>query len=128
MIDAPEPTLGMWMIYDYDEGPYLISIHSKPEAAISSNDVGYKIGFLPLDMEFGEAVHWWEERKEREARYIEEENAAYEAPTDPVMPPAPEPLSFGPRTPPPSPNSPPMRHGNRDISGDDEDGEGGADQ
>ena len=53
---------GVWLIYDYDRGPYAQSIHaSAAEAAREAAQQGYgRVGFWPLGMELGDAVKVWE--------------------------------------------------------------------
>jgi hypothetical protein len=60
MPDVP----GVWLVYDYDHGPYAISIHEDaPTAARVAARQGYgKVGFWPLDSELREAVDAWERR------------------------------------------------------------------
>lgn len=59
---------GTWMIYEYNEAgnAYLISTHNTPLRAVEKRaDLGKgNIGFLKLDMEFHDAVAWWERRDE----------------------------------------------------------------
>jgi hypothetical protein len=53
---------GAWMIYDYDHGPYAISLHDTAEdAARKAARQGYgKVGFWPSGVELSEAVKRWE--------------------------------------------------------------------
>ena len=54
---------GVWMLYDYDHSPYLVSIHDDELAAIVANTgLGNHIGFLPFGMLFQDAVKKWEGR------------------------------------------------------------------
>jgi hypothetical protein len=53
---------GEWMVYDYDDGPYLVSLHRTMFDAIVSNSYGH-IGFLPIGMNLRDAVSYWEEFK-----------------------------------------------------------------
>jgi hypothetical protein len=53
---------GVWMLYDYDAIPYLIQLYvdvvpAARQAAIQSFG---RVGFLPFDMTFQDAVRWWE--------------------------------------------------------------------
>lgn len=58
--DAP----GSWLVYDYDYGPYAISLHESAEiAARGAARQGYgRVGFWPYGMELREAVDLWEGR------------------------------------------------------------------
>lgn len=60
-----ESTEGIWMIYDYDGGPYVISLHATAEtAARASARQGYgRVGFWPFDLELRDAVARWEGRE-----------------------------------------------------------------
>ena len=54
--------VGVWLIYEYDHGPYAVSIHpSAEEAARRAAQNGYgKVGFWPFGTEFAEAVNKWD--------------------------------------------------------------------
>ena len=65
--DAPYPPadwVGGWLVYDYDHGPYAISLHGNAElAARKAARQGYgKVGFWPFGMELRDAVDLWEGR------------------------------------------------------------------
>lgn len=60
----PSPPAGIWLIYDWDNGPYVISIHPTCEAAASASaGTGYgRIGFVAFDVPFHDAIKAWEGR------------------------------------------------------------------
>lgn len=53
---------GAWLVYDYDHGPYAISLHDSAEgAARKAARQGYgRVGFWPFGLELREAVDQWE--------------------------------------------------------------------
>jgi hypothetical protein len=59
-----EKDAGAWLVYDYDHGPYAISLHvSAEEAARSAARQGYgKVGFWPFGADMADAVKAWEGR------------------------------------------------------------------
>lgn len=55
---------GVWVIYDYDQGPYAITIaHNSEGAIVKLGAHGYgKIAWWPFNMGFREAIKEWEEQ------------------------------------------------------------------
>lgn len=53
---------GLWVVYDHDRGPFLMSTHrTAPEAAKKAAVQGYgKVGFVPFGADFAEAIKEWE--------------------------------------------------------------------
>lgn len=53
---------GVWMVYDYDNGPHVLSLWPSAEAAVRAiAGLGYgRVGFFPLGVELREAVRTWE--------------------------------------------------------------------
>ena len=60
--DAGRAGEGAWLVYDYDHGPYAISLHASAEdAARGAARQGYgRVGRWPYGMELREAVSLWE--------------------------------------------------------------------
>lgn len=56
---------GVWLLYDYDSGPYAQAIYASPDqAARAQARQGYgRVGFWPLGLDLREAVDWWEGRE-----------------------------------------------------------------
>jgi len=52
---------GVWVIYDYDNGISILSIHAKAEGAARAHEYG-RIAFIPFDEPVRDAVKNWEER------------------------------------------------------------------
>lgn len=61
--EADRPT-GAWMVYDYDYGPYVISLHaSAEEAARAAAKQGYgRVGYWAYGTQLRQAVEEWEGR------------------------------------------------------------------
>lgn len=59
---------GVWLIYEYDHGPYAQSIHAT--AAIAARQAarqGYgRVAFWPLGTELGDALQQWENHDSEE--------------------------------------------------------------
>lgn len=60
--DARKP--GVWVVYDHDQGPFAISVHTTAENAVRSQaGGGYgRIGYWPYGVELAAAVNEWEGR------------------------------------------------------------------
>jgi len=60
---AANNEVGVWLTYDYDNGPYAISLHSDAIAAArEAAQRGYgKVGFWPFGMDLADAVKRWED-------------------------------------------------------------------
>lgn len=56
------PQMGGWVVYDYDNGPYAISLHvSAEDASKSAARQGYgKVGWWPFGEGFRDAIKEWE--------------------------------------------------------------------
>lgn len=54
----------LWMIYNWDHGPYVVSVHASPEEAIAANSDANHIGQWKIGVEFREAVKLWESRNQ----------------------------------------------------------------
>jgi hypothetical protein len=57
-----EDKAGVWMLYDQDVAPYIIQIGIDvvPLAHQAARQAYGRVGFWPFDMNFQEAVAWWE--------------------------------------------------------------------
>lgn len=56
---------GVWILYDYDVGSYIISIYPDivPAARQAARQAYGRVGFWPFGMERDEAITWWEGRQ-----------------------------------------------------------------
>lgn len=56
---------GIWILYDYDVGSYIISVHPDivPAARQAARQAYGRVGFWPFGMERDEAINWWEGRQ-----------------------------------------------------------------
>jgi hypothetical protein len=52
------------MMYDWETGPYIIDIAKDvvPLSRQAARQAYGRVGFWPFDLDFREAVNWWEER------------------------------------------------------------------
>jgi hypothetical protein len=74
----------VWMIYDYDDDAYLVSIHLEAEVAIRKHaERGFgRIGKLPLGANFHSAVKAWEVQEKSEANASENQRWSSSDPTE----------------------------------------------
>ena len=57
---------GVWFIYDFDVGPYVISVEEYVLMAVkkvAKQSYG-RVGFWPFGMSLSDAVAWWEEKSD----------------------------------------------------------------
>lgn len=55
----------VWMLYYWDHGPMIVSIHASAQQAVEANTDNHSIGQWKLDTDFREAVKQWESRNEK---------------------------------------------------------------
>lgn len=53
---------GHWMVFGYDVGPYIVSVHEEASDAIATSESYHNIGFWPVGMSFSDAVNDWQQR------------------------------------------------------------------
>lgn len=55
----------LWMVYNWHDGPQIVSVHSTPEEAIDANGDNNHIGQWKIGTEFRDAVRLWEDRNNK---------------------------------------------------------------
>lgn len=63
---------GVWMLYDYETGPYVIRVEDSLVLLVreAAQQAYGRVGFWPFDKTLTEAVDWWEERNQQLVREV----------------------------------------------------------